>query len=240
MPKKCPLAAVLTFIAGLSCAASAPAGVILTPAGLDPGDQFRIIFVSSERRSGASSEVADYDQFVTALATAAGLDTYFDAPVTWEALVSTPDVSAISRLPATSPAIYRIDGVLVASSGTDLWDGSLANPIRVTESGETVLIQPTVWTGTFPEGTISGLPLGNGVSSRALTGDSSRTIGGFWIRLDSLDQTLNNRVYGYSSVLTVPLQVSTVPEPASLTLVCLSFVVFAGTAGIRDRHRDRK
>jgi hypothetical protein len=72
---------------------------MLTPAGLHPGDKFRVVFVSSAERNALSSNIADYDQYITNLAVAAGLDTYFGFPVTWQAIGSTATVSAIDRLP---------------------------------------------------------------------------------------------------------------------------------------------
>src|SRR5262249_2877133 len=117
------LLAVLTVVVGPWRAGSARADFMLVPAGLNPGDQFRAVFVSSAVRDAHSSNIADYDQFITNLAVAAGIDTYFGSPVTWQAIGSTATVDAIDRLPSTfgSPPIYRLDGALVVNPARGLW-----------------------------------------------------------------------------------------------------------------------
>ena len=42
----------------------------LIPAGLGPGDQFRLLFVSSTTRDATSSDIADYDAHVQSAAAA--------------------------------------------------------------------------------------------------------------------------------------------------------------------------
>ena len=76
----------------------------------------------SATRDARSSNIADYDQFITDLAVAAGINTYFGNPVTWQAMASTPTVDAVDRLPkvAGSPPLYRLDGQLVAPSASIL------------------------------------------------------------------------------------------------------------------------
>lgn len=62
--------------------------VITPPAGLNPGAQFRLVFVSSDVRDATSSVIADYDLFIAGLATPAGRGSYFSNPVSWLALAS--------------------------------------------------------------------------------------------------------------------------------------------------------
>ena len=99
------LLAFLALVVALGFGAQARADII-TPAGLNPGDQFRIVFVTSEIRDATSSNIADYDAFVQTAANAGGQDTYNGNPVTWRVIGSTATVSAISRLPLTSPALF--------------------------------------------------------------------------------------------------------------------------------------
>ena len=144
---KTPITAIALSVGLLvACAPAAHAGIIMTPAGLGPGDQFRVIFVSSATRNASSSDIAEYDTFITNLASAAGL-TYNGASVTWQALGSTVTFTATSidlvsandpgRLPVdvSSPALYRLDGVEVADSTSDLWDGNIGAAIDVDENG---------------------------------------------------------------------------------------------------------
>lgn len=237
---------LLTLAVGLCSAGPARAALTVVPAGLDPGDQFRVAFVTSTMRNGTSSIISDYDQFVTSRAMAAGIDTYFGTAITWQAIASTPAVginpaiSAISRLPVTSPAIYRIDGVKVADSGTDLWDGTIDNPLNVTELGSSI---PTgigestwVWTGTNSNGSGGGsFALGAGTTVIFGTANSTNL---FWVNNDGTTWSNQYRIYGYSSVLTVPAGTSgSVPEPSSLLI--MAGLSILGLAGNRLRRRSR-
>ena len=47
---------------------SAQAAPIIVPTGLNPGDTYRLVFVTSTGRDGTSSNIADYNAFVTASA----------------------------------------------------------------------------------------------------------------------------------------------------------------------------
>ncbi len=95
----------LTLVVGLWAAGPAAAGPVTTPAGLNPGDQFRVLFVSSAKRDATSVNIADYDTFVANLASAAGL-TYNGASLTWHALVSTPTVEANSSARLRCPRLH--------------------------------------------------------------------------------------------------------------------------------------
>jgi len=221
--------ALFMLVIGLFVVGSARAALTLIPGGLNPGDQFRVAFVTSGGRNSTSAIIGDYDQFVSNLALAAGINTYFGDAVTWQAIVSTPAVgitpaiSAISRLPATSPAIYRIDGALVATSGADLWDGSILNPINRTELNVGVPAgdetNTWVWTGTFSNGGNGGVNALGPSGSGAIFGRANRTTAS-WVTTDaSLPRSDQFRLYAYSSVLTVPTGASPVPEPGSLLIL---------------------
>lgn len=121
------------------------------PLGLNPGDQFRLVFVTSTTRDATSRAISVYDQFVTNHANAAGLDSFEGLPVTWQVLGSTWSFDAIVRIPASSPPLYRLDGEQVAASGADLWDGTLVNPISISELGNTLAVR--VWVGSSANGT---------------------------------------------------------------------------------------
>jgi hypothetical protein len=127
---------LLTVILALGFAIEARAQ-IRTPARLNLGDKFRIVFVTSTTRDATSKDIADYDAFVTAAAKAGRLDTYNGQPVTWSAIGTTAKVSAKTRLPETSPALFLPSGQKVAASGKDFWsnDVALVRPIDLDENG---------------------------------------------------------------------------------------------------------
>ncbi len=218
---------------------------IATPEGLAAGDLFRIVFVTSDIMAGTSNDITDYDQFVSdlALAPAAGLGTYAGAAVTWQAIASTPSVSASdpSRLPNSSVPWFLVNGDPVTSSDHDVWwplnevnfavtpyPTALAAPINYTEKGD-VLNDVTVWTGTLTDGTTAGeFSLGGPPSGGLLAthGNSSRT-DVTWIYeapgpTALLSQLGKYHFYGVSEVLTV------VPEPGCLTLWTLALVAGSG------------
>src|SRR4051812_38888348 len=88
------VAAVLWF--GFGSGGRAEAGMMLqTPAGLNPGDQFRFVFVTDGIRDATSTNIADYDSFVNA---EAGGATYDGAVVNWLAIGSTDSVDAIAHV----------------------------------------------------------------------------------------------------------------------------------------------
>ena len=114
-------------LAGISIlwpVASLSAQVTLQPEGLMAGDEYRIVFVSSQRIDGQSVEPSTYDSFVQTLAD--------EAPVVggwnldWRAMVGTVDTS-IREHTETDPQItqgvpiYRIDGELFAPNYDILW-----------------------------------------------------------------------------------------------------------------------
>ena len=47
---------------------SAKATIVTLPTGLNPGDQYRLVFLTSTERNATSSDIAVYNAFVTAAA----------------------------------------------------------------------------------------------------------------------------------------------------------------------------
>ena len=210
MKSKNALCGLMSGLLMLAAGTQAHAAVV-TPGGLNAGDQFRIVFVTSGTHDGVSGTASDYDTFVTNSAVAAGLDTYNGLPVTWQLLGSTRTVDAISRLPASSPALYRVDGAQVATSGTDFWDGTIANPINVAEDGTTLNV--TVFTGTDPSGirphnASRYFTFGPTSQNNLYTGSSSAT-DLTWTAFGGGDKNELHNVYAFSSIMVA------VPEPAS-------------------------
>ena len=179
---------------------------VIAPAGLNPGDQFRIMFLTSGTRNATSSDISVYDAFVTAAALAGGLTTYGGNPVAWQVFGATPTVSGISRIPLSSPAFYRVDGTLIATSGSDLWDGGIAVPINRTETGAIVAIAQ-VWSGI---NNVDGSPFnaralgGTDVNGTANSDNLNALSLGHWFTGGLQNRNNLYPFYGVSEVLTVP------------------------------------
>jgi len=226
---------ILTVVALFHCTAiNLQAGMMITPAGLNPGDQFRVVFVTDGRIGPLGTDHSIYDSFVSAEAVSAGLDSYAGSPVLWQALITAIDgTEAIDRLPAdlTVP-IFLIDGTLVANNGEDLWLRSLINPINLSPTGAAGIID-RVWTGTGLGGFSSGNPLGSPTLfvTHGLSGETDSS----W--LDNGTMLTNaGRLYAFSEPLTIPAQ-SSVPEPSTLTLLGLGSMCLVGA---RSRGRRRR
>ena len=151
------VAALLWWAVGVG--GRAEAGIILqTPAGLNPGDHFRFVFVTDGIRDATSTNIADYDSFVNAQA---GGATYNGVVVNWLAIGSTDSVDAIDHVGQATAPVYLSDGTLVTTTTTPagLWSGTLVHEINLDLAANPV--QTFVWTGTNPSGTGFGGPLGS-------------------------------------------------------------------------------
>lgn len=125
------------------------APVELVPTGLNPGDQYRLVFVTSTTTTATSGQISDYDQFVNDAANASG-SLLESLGATWQAIVSTSNISAANHIGTFSVPVFLVDGVEVATGSQQLWSGQILAPISVDEQGNAAA--PFVWTGTGPNG----------------------------------------------------------------------------------------
>jgi hypothetical protein len=72
----------LTLMVILGCVNDAAADLI-TPSGLNPGDHFRVVFVTNSVTAATSGDISTYDQIAATDAHNTGLDTYNGSAVTW-------------------------------------------------------------------------------------------------------------------------------------------------------------
>ncbi len=209
----------LAALQGASLSGTCSAGSIDHPAGLNPGDTYRLVFITAEKRDATSADIEDYNDFVTSEAAAAG-SLVAGLNTDWKAIVSTPTVDAIDNTGSDpSPAgvtgvpIYLVDGIKrVAANYDDLWNGTIENTIHQSQ----ILGAPAeaVWTGTGFDGAKSQ-PLGTADPAYGLI----TTTGAGWAFWgDTIPPGTALPVYAMSGVLTV------LPEPGTAALLGLGIL----------------
>ena len=220
-------------------ASSASAAAIFVPPSLNPGDSYRIIFVTSTKRD-AFATTAVYNTFVTA---AANLDPGLQSlTTTWTALVSTSSTNALvntSLVGDTTTLIFNTNGGLVATGGITVGTGLYGGPGTLhtspilTEAGAAGSF---AWTSTDSSG-VTFLPLIDGFTLAGSPGSvvSSWTAAGLIAGIVTLPGggpvAVPGAIYGISGLLTVPA----VPTPEPGTLV-MSFLGAAFLVLVRNRR----
>ena len=206
------LCAPLALLALLATPLSASAIPITTPTDLNPGDQYRLAFVTSGSRDATSSNIADYDAFVQSAADA--VPELNALAITWRVVGSTSTVDARTHT-STNPAIdgvgvpiYLLDGSRVRDDYADLWNTSVRRDLTneffcIRENDPTFsCVSAFTHTGTFNDGSAeAGLVLGD-VSGFDMGGLADANFGG-WIRQGSSTLGQNRHFYALSDTLTV-------------------------------------
>ena len=97
----------------------------LKPAGIGPGERFRLVFLSSTKRDATSTDIADYNTFVQDLALS-GHANIHDHASRFKVVGCTRAVDARDNTRTTSVGIpiYWLGGNKVADNYTDFYDGS--------------------------------------------------------------------------------------------------------------------
>ena len=114
-----------------------PAGWPHTPAGLQPGDSFRLLFVTSTKRNTEPKDIAYYNEFVER---AADKNPNLE-PYQFRALGSTADVDArdnTNTAAGEGMPIYWVGGDKVADDYADFYDGTWDSYVAKDEQGNTV------------------------------------------------------------------------------------------------------
>jgi hypothetical protein len=181
--------------------------VMTVPPGLNPGDSYRLVFITKDKIfTATSSSIATYDASVTSQANMsaelAALGT------NWRVIGSTSLVDAKDHTDTDdSPAgpnglpIYRLDGKIIANNYDDLWDGSIQNPLYVAQDGTIRNTCCGTWTGSYADGTaVAGAELG---TSNVVDGAPYATASN-WIRTNPYPATSDQYLYAISDVMTVP------------------------------------
>lgn len=225
--KKSQLLGVICAVLCTFTTVSTNAAVVTVPAGLNPGDEYRLAFITSTTRNASSTNIADYNAFVTGVA-----NTQVDLVslgTAWSAIASTATVDARDNTntnpgSGTGVPIYTLDGVLIAASNADLWDNFLLSPLNIMETGLTTPFS-VAWTGTDA----FGVEFVNSENSFGLGRDNPvyggpNTLGN-WSTLAADIRFSSYPLYGLSGVLT-----AAVPIPAAAWLFSSGLLGLVGIA----------
>ncbi len=219
---------LFVIVAGIASRSYA-ASIITVPAGLTPGEQYRLVFVTADEYTISSTILAVYNAEVNNEANAAG-SPLAALGATWLDIGSTASVNAIDNV-GQDPGvpIYNLDGQLVADDATTgpggLFSGSIFNPIDYSESGEISIVGLGAWTGSSPDGTANSAGGGYGIGLGAFYqtfGDPTAT-GATWIDLAGSYSFNSNSFYGISGILTAPD--SSAPEPSTTVMMSLGGLI---------------
>jgi hypothetical protein len=199
--------------------------VIAAPTGINPatgilwqtGDKYHLAFVTSTSTAATNPSIAYYNTFVN---TAAAGSTLPGVPsIVWSVIGSAlNDPAAPAKVNATVGApVYLVDGsTKVADGSTDMWNGSIANPINLDESGNAVAAGTKAWTGSNTLGD-SYRPFGK-LDNWVQYGSTGLATGG-WLS-DGEQNGGTNRLYALSIPLTHPGGVAAVaPLAPTITVI---------------------
>jgi len=217
----------------LGIAARAHAAPILVPPGLNPGDPYHLVFVSSTRTTANLGGLTGADALVQSLADAAGIGA--TQGITWRAILSDSTTDAISRFNPTAPT-YDTQGNRVAVNGAALWNtGSvpLENPIAFDETGASgTFIE--VWTGSTAAGTLQRADSDwtSAIASDLATSGLALSTGPTWMNALDTAENVPQSIYAASSQLFAPDRA--IPEPSTLALVSLGLLVLTGRRRARN------
>ena len=223
---------VLVLVVGIASRASA-ANIVTVPPGLAPGAPYRLVFVTSITTDATSTDIGDYNNFVTSVADS--VSSLMALNATWTVLGSTESISAATNIGNPPGMIYNLAGQEVAPSTAGLfntWQISLLNSIDIDQMGDTYI--DAVWTGTWPDGSPAHIgtnagPLGDSDVMTGIAGGSS------WMYLGGGGGTTTGHslpLYAISSELTAPFSS---PEPTTIGLTALGGVIIL----LAPRHFNR-
>ena len=222
-----------------------PAEWSLKPTGLTNGDKFRLLFLSSTKSGGSSTDIATYNTFVQGLAAAGHADirTYSAG---FRAVGCTSDVDARdnTRTTGTGVPIYWLNGAKAADNYADFYDGSWDDEVNdKNESGtngpDTSQSVNRPFTGCEHNGTealdgsisqgfgaAGGTKVGRPNSSSALHGPLSS---------NAVTGTANTRpMYGLSAVFQVAAAVVVPNNPPAFSADTADRSVPENTAAAQD------
>ena len=203
-----------------------PVNWSLVPSGLQEGDQFRLLFISSSSRNASPTSIATYNTWIQNRAAAGHTDIqrYYS---TFTVVGSTAAIDAQDNTHTTYTSsdkgvpIYWLNGNKVADQYEDFYDGSWDDEANRKAEAGTASSDTTIRTGSDPDGTEKGfgalsLALGKSLATVGIP-DSSETGSGPLSSDANAADSSTLPLYGLSGVFTVVASPSTeVPSTWSL------------------------
>ena len=202
-----------------------PANWSLIPSGLDVGGRFRLIFISSGRRNGSSTDIGVYNAFVQNAAAAGHADIQGHS-ATFRVVGSTAGVNARDNTSTTYDAddkgvpIYWLGGNKVADQYQDFYDGGWDDEANAKDefgndrsaAGESNYpITGSAYDGTADAGFLFSTVLG---ASRVMTGRLNHSGADGPLQSETLvGDTASRPMYGLSGVFVVSSQGKTGEAP---------------------------
>ena len=208
----------------LGLAGAAQAGTILVgdsliPTGLVVGNTFHLAFVTSTKRDSTSTDIAVYNAWVDLQAENTG-SVVKNKGWTWYAIAATATVNARDNA-VVSAAVYRLDGLKVATGFADLWDGSLLAGISRTEKNLAIGDWAT-WTGMDINGyTRPSSPYGHlgDTDGASYPGRADNQTGSSWVQHNMNWANSNTAfMYALSEKLTIVSPSTIGISPSAVTL----------------------
>ncbi len=200
--------------------------------GLNPGDDFRFVFVTDGIRDATSTNIAEYDSFVNDQAGGAVYNV-----VRWftgSPSVSTDSVDAIDHVGQANAPVYLSDGTPISSStnATGLWSGTIRNPINLDLAGSPV-DSIVLCLDRYEIHHRHRSSAGRWALERRGMGSTTDILNA-WVSSGRSPGGDLRQLYGISSVLVVAQ--SSVSEPSTLTLLGLPLSVSVAIGWARYRR----
>ncbi len=195
-----------------------------TDAPWQPGDTYRLAFITSTDSYPSSDDIETYNAEMQALADASPLNL---GDATWNVIGSTATVDARDNT-GTNPntngpghPIFLLDGsTVIAADNNELWSGTIRHLIDIMDTGETFDRTPWPYTGTRTDGTRrsgagsdrSPFGAGGGIGQGTLTNNAH------WVWRTNTSSTSDLPYYALSEPLAVEQLIApTPPELLSIT-----------------------
>ena len=180
-----------------------PADWSLIPSGLNPGDRFRLLFISSATRTAEATDIATYNTWVQGLA-ANGHTDIQDHSSTFRVVGSTAAVDARDNTGTTGTGvpIHWLVGDKAADDYGDFYDETWDEEASIRDESGTTVTPRSVFTGSNHDGTKTGQPLGTNVVTVGVPNSTIANDGP--LSSDTSDaSTLNSHLYALSGVFRV-------------------------------------